>query len=93
MIPYYQDQFMFNSTVLLISIAIFVLFNIIVGLLPVFNVIRKTPARILSRNDVDWNKKLFLLIEIVFYCMLTNNLKRYYNLNTSVKNVEIVKIL
>ena len=25
----------------------------LVGLLPVFNVLRKTPANILSRNDVD----------------------------------------
>ena len=53
LIPYYQDQFMLNFNVILISIIIIVVFNIIVGLLPVFNVIRKTPAQILSRNDVD----------------------------------------
>ena len=44
---------MFNSTVLLISVAILVVFNIVIGLLPVRNVIRKTPARILSGNNVD----------------------------------------
>ncbi len=53
MIPYYQDQFMLNLSVIGISVLIIFVFNIIVGLLPVFNVIRKTPAQILSRNDVD----------------------------------------
>ena len=53
MIPYYQDQFILNFGVICISVLIIVVFNIIVGLLPVFNVIRKTPAQILSRNDVD----------------------------------------
>lgn len=53
LVPYYADQFMFNSTVLLISVAILVVFNIVIGLLPVRNVIRKTPARILSGNNVD----------------------------------------
>ena len=53
LVPYYADQFMFNSTVVLISAAILVVFNIVIGLLPVHNVIRKTPARILSGNNVD----------------------------------------
>ena len=53
LVPYYADQFMFNSTVVLISVAILVVFNIMIGLLPVRNVIRKTPARILSGNNVD----------------------------------------
>lgn len=53
LVPYYADQFMFNSTVVLISVAILVVFNIVIGLLPVRNVIRKTPARILSGNNVD----------------------------------------
>lgn len=52
-VPYYQDQFMLNLGVIGISVLIIFVFNIIVGLLPVFNVIRKTPAQILSRNDVD----------------------------------------
>lgn len=53
LVPYYADQFMFNSTVVIISTAILVVFNIVIGLLPVRNVIRKTPARILSGNNVD----------------------------------------
>lgn len=53
LIPYYQDQFMLNFNVIFISIILIFVFNIVVGLLPVFNVIRKTPAQILSRNDVD----------------------------------------
>ena len=53
LVPYYKEQFMFNGTVLGISIAIIVGFNILVGLLPVRNVIRKTPARILSGNSVN----------------------------------------
>ena len=38
---------------ILISVLIVYGFNIIVGLLPVFNTIRKTPAQILSRIDAD----------------------------------------
>lgn len=53
LISYYQDQFMYNNIVLGISIAIIVGFNVVVGLLPVHNVIRKTPAKILSGNNVD----------------------------------------
>ena len=53
LISYYQDKFMFNGTVLGLSIAIIVVFNVIIGLLPVYNTIRKTPARILSGNNVD----------------------------------------
>ena len=41
----------FRQTIILI--AIIVGFNILVGLLPVHNVIRKTPARILSGNSVN----------------------------------------
>lgn len=53
MISYYQNQFMLNGTIIGISLVIIFAFNIIVGLLPVHNVIKKAPARILSRNDVD----------------------------------------
>ena len=53
LVSYYADQFMFNSIVVIISAAILVVFNIVIGLLPVHNVIRKTPARILSSNNVD----------------------------------------
>ena len=53
MISYFQNQFMLNGTIIGISLVIIFAFNIIVGLLPVHNVIKKAPARILSRNDVD----------------------------------------
>ena len=53
LITYYQNQFMLNYAVIGLSIIIIFVFNILVGLLPVFNVLRKTPANILSRNDVD----------------------------------------
>ena len=48
------DSFVVNSTVILISIAIMYIFNLIIGLLPVYNTIRKTPASILARHDLDW---------------------------------------
>ena len=36
-----------------IGVIIFVyLFNIIIGLIPIFNVVRKTPAQILARYDI-----------------------------------------
>ncbi len=52
-VSYFADMYMFNSKVVLISAIIVYGFNIIVGLLPVFFTLRKTPARILSRTDVD----------------------------------------
>ena len=39
--------------VLLISIVIIYAFNIIVGLTPVMGTLRKTPAQILSRTDLE----------------------------------------
>ena len=47
------DTFVVNSTVILISIAIMYAFNLVIGLLPVYNTIRKTPASILARHDLD----------------------------------------
>ena len=52
-LPLIKDNYMFNIPVLLISIIITYGFNILVGLIPVFNTMRKTPAAILSRTDVD----------------------------------------
>lgn len=46
-------MFAVNCTTILISIIIVYGFNILVGLLPLFKVIRKTPAKILSRHDVE----------------------------------------
>ncbi|MGN0659354.1 MAG: ATP-binding cassette domain-containing protein [Emergencia sp.] len=52
-IPYIGDQYLMNPAVFLISFGLVFLFNMIAGLLPVFNTMRKTPAEILSRNDVN----------------------------------------
>jgi len=52
-INYLNSMFMVNIPIYLISLLLILLFNLIVGLLPVFNTIRKTPAQILSRFDVD----------------------------------------
>ena len=52
-ISYLERMFMVNPFTLIISIIVVLIFNLVVGLLPVFNTIRKTPAEILSRFDVD----------------------------------------
>lgn len=52
-LPLIGSQYLMNPIVFLISFAIVAGFNLIAGLLPVFNTMRKTPAEILSRNDVN----------------------------------------
>lgn len=52
-IPYVERMFIINFKTVGISILIVYLFNIIVGLLPLCKVLRKTPARILARHDVE----------------------------------------
>lgn len=52
-IPYVDRMFIINFKTVGISILIVYLFNIIVGLLPLFKVLRKTPAAILARHDVQ----------------------------------------
>lgn len=52
-IPYIENMFTVNIVTLGISALLVFGFNLVVGLLPVFNTIRKTPAQILSRIDVD----------------------------------------
>ena len=52
-IPYVDRLFIINFATIGISIALVYIFNIIVGLLPLFKVIRKAPARILARHDVE----------------------------------------
>ncbi|MEG2351648.1 MAG: ABC transporter permease, partial [Bacilli bacterium] len=49
----FKDQYLINPLVLILSIIIIYGFNIVVGLIPVFNTLRKTPAEILSRSDID----------------------------------------
>lgn len=52
-IPYVDRMFIINFSTVGISILLVYAFNIIVGLLPLFKVLRKTPARILARHDVE----------------------------------------
>ena len=47
------DSFVVNSKTIIISIIIMYVFNLIIGLLPVYNTIKKTPASILARYDLD----------------------------------------
>lgn len=52
-IPYVDRMFIINFNTIGISILIVYLFNIIVGLAPLYKVLRKTPAAILARHDVE----------------------------------------
>ena len=52
-VPYIGRMYIVNNITIGISILIVYAFNIIVGLMPLFRVIRKTPAQILSRHDVE----------------------------------------
>lgn len=52
-IEYIGSMFLIDTKVMTISLIIIYVLNILMGLLPVTLVIRKTPAQILSRNDVD----------------------------------------
>ena len=47
------SSFVLNIWVVLISVILMYAFNIIVGLIPVINVLRHTPANILARHDID----------------------------------------
>ena len=52
-VPYLGDMYMVNIFTFVVSVLLVLLFNLVVGLIPVFNTIRKTPAQILARFDVD----------------------------------------
>lgn len=52
-IPYVDRMFIINFKTVGISILLVYAFNIIVGLLPLYKIIRKTPAKILARHDVE----------------------------------------
>ena len=52
-IPYVDRMFIVNFKTVGLCIGIIYLFNILIGLLPLFRVVRKTPAKILSRHDVE----------------------------------------
>lgn len=52
-ISYFSQMFVVNPMVLIVSIVLIYGFNLLFGLLPVFRTIRKTPAEILSRADIN----------------------------------------
>lgn len=52
-VPYVNDLYMVNVFTFILSIVTVLIFNLVVGLLPVYNTIRKTPAQILARYDVN----------------------------------------
>ena len=52
-IPMFSHYCIVNPLLVMIAILLVYTFNIIVGLIPVFNTVKKTPAQILSRHDLD----------------------------------------
>ena len=52
-IDYVSKNYVMNFSVIIICMIILYVFNIIVSLIPVFNTMRKTPAQILARHDVE----------------------------------------
>ena len=52
-IKYLSDLLVINVFGVVITIIFIYLFNLFIGLFPVFNTIRKSPAEILSRHDLD----------------------------------------
>lgn len=50
---YFSNMFLVNPGIMLICLVLIYGFNLIFGLLPVYRTIRKTPAAILSRTDVN----------------------------------------
>jgi ABC-type lipoprotein export system ATPase subunit len=51
-IDYFSKMFVLDFKIIAFSVILVYAFNIIVGLLPLYKVLRKTPAQILSRNDI-----------------------------------------
>ncbi len=52
-IKYLRDMYIMDFRVLITSIVLIYLLNILMGLLPIRRVVKKTPAAILARNDID----------------------------------------
>lgn len=52
-ISYISSNYLMNGYVLILCLLIVYVFNILVGLIPVFNTMRKTPAEILARHEID----------------------------------------
>ena len=52
-VRYVASNYVVNINVVILCIVMLYVFNIVVGLIPVFNTIRKTPASILAKTDVE----------------------------------------
>lgn len=52
-LDFFKNNYIVDLRVAILSGIVFLLFNLVVGLLPVRGTIRKSPASILARNDVD----------------------------------------
>lgn len=52
-VPYLARQFLINPTTIIASIILIYVFNLLVGLIPVFTTIWSPPAKILARTDVE----------------------------------------
>ena len=52
-ISFLDGTFIVNPMLVISAIVAVFIFNLVIGLLPVFNTIRKSPARILSGKEVD----------------------------------------
>lgn len=52
-ISFFASHYLVNPLTILITIVLVYSFNLLVGLLPVMNVMRQTPADILARKDID----------------------------------------
>lgn len=52
-VTFFESQYIVNNQVIFISFILIYGLNIIVGLLPLYNLLRKEPADILARNDIN----------------------------------------
>ncbi len=52
-VKFFENTYLINFQVVMLSVICVYLFNLIIGLVPVFNTIRKTPSQILARHDLD----------------------------------------
>ena len=52
-VPYIGGMYVVNGWTIGVSVLLVYAFNVVVGLMPLFRVVRKTPAEILARHDVE----------------------------------------
>ena len=52
-IKFLKSYFIINNELILLSVVSIYIFNLFIGLFPIFNTLRKNPASILARHDVD----------------------------------------